>query len=325
MKTRRIGPLEVSAIGLGCMGMSIAYGARDEPGAIATVHHALDRGVTFIDTADVYGGGHNEELLSRALKGRRDQATLATKFGNTRTPEGKQVICGTPDYVAQACDASLARLKTDVIDLYYLHRVDATVPIEETVGAMAQLVQAGKVRHIGLSEAGAQTIRRAHATHPITALQSEYSLWSRDVEGDILDTCRDLGIGFVAYSPLGRGYLTGDIPTLDALIEGDRRRDHPRFTAENMARNAALLDAIRAVAEIRDVSLAQVAIAWLLARGEDVVPIPGTKKIKWLDANIAAMDVQLTAEDLAALNSAFSPGVAAGDRYPPGAMKHLSI
>lgn len=325
MKMRKIGSLEVSAIGLGCMGMSIAYGERDEPGSIATVRHALDRGVTFIDTADMYGQGHNEELLARALEGRRDEATLATKFGNIRLPDGKGTVCGRPDYVIEACEKSLARLNTDVIDLYYQHRVDPDVPIEETVGAMATLVQQGKVKHLGLSEAGPDTIRRAHATHPITALQSEYSLWSRDVEDGILSTCRELGIGFVAYAPLGRGFLSGEIPDLGSLTEQDRRRDHPRYAAGNMARNASLLEAIRSVAERNGASMAQVAIAWVLSRGEDVVPIPGTKKIKWLDANIAALDVPLGDADLAGLEATFRPGVAAGDRYPPGGMKRVGI
>lgn len=325
MKTRRIGSLKVSAIGLGCMGMSIAYGERDEPGSIKTVHHALDRGVTFIDTADMYGQGHNEELLARALEGRRHEATLATKFGNLKLPDGKATVCGRPDYVIAACEKSLARLKTDVIDLYYQHRVDPDVPIEDTVGAMASLVEQGKVRYLGLSEAGPDTIRRAHAIHPITALQSEYSLWSRDVEGDILDTCRALGIGFVGYAPLGRGFLSGEIPDLGSLIETDRRRDHPRYAAENMASNSVLLEAIRAIAEHHDASMAQVAIAWVLSRGDDVVPIPGTKKIKWLDDNIAAVDLVLSDADLGQLDAVFRPGIAAGDRYPPGGMKRVGI
>ena len=325
MKKRTIGGLEVSAIGLGCMGMSVAYGERDEPGSIATVHHALDRGVTFIDTADVYGRGHNEELLSEALKERRDEAVLATKFGNLQLPDGRRDVCGRPDYVIEACEKSLKRLKTDVIDLYYQHRVDPKVPIEDTIGAMAELIEQGKIRHIGLSEAGPETIRRAHATHPITALQSEYSLWSREVEEEILPTCRDLGIGFVAYSPLGRGFLSGTIPSRDSLIENDRRRDHPRFSEENIAENQRLVTALTAVAGEIDASPAQVAIAWLLARGPDIVPIPGTKKIRWLDENIAACDISLSEAQMAALEAAFTPGVTAGERYPPGAMKQLGL
>ena len=325
MKMRTIGSLEVSAIGLGCMGMSIAYGERDETGSIATVRHALDRGLTFIDTADMYGAGHNEELLGEALKGRRNEATLATKFGNIRTPDGKSDVCGRPDYVIEACEKSLARLKTDVIDLYYVHRIDPTVRIEDTVGAMARLVEQGKVRHIGLSEASTETIRRAHATHPVTALQTEYSLWTRDVEDEILPTCRELGIGFVAYSPLGRGFLSGVIPSREALIENDRRRDHPRFAEENIAKNSRLVETLRSVAEGAGASPAQIAITWLLARGPDVVPIPGTKKVKWLDENIAAADLALSSEQMAILESAFAPGVTAGDRYPPGGMKRVGI
>ncbi|HSM39984.1 MAG TPA: aldo/keto reductase [Afifellaceae bacterium] len=325
MKKRTIGGLEVSAIGLGCMGMSIAYGEQDEPGSIATIHHALDCGLTFIDTADMYGGGHNEELVGEALKDRRGEAILATKFGNLRLPDGSADVCGRPDYVIEACEKSLKRLNTDVIDLYYQHRVDTNVPIEDTVGAMAQLVEQGKVRHLGLSEAGPDTIRRAHATHPITALQSEYSLWSRDIEDEILPTCRELGIGFVAYSPLGRGFLSGTIPSRESLIEKDRRRDHPRFSEENIAQNTRLVEALTAVAGDVGASPAQVAIAWLLSRGPDIVPIPGTKKTKWLDENIAACDLSLSDAQLAALEAAFPPGVTAGDRYPPGGMKRVGI
>jgi len=307
------------------MGMSIAYGERDEPGSIATIHHALDRGLTFIDTADMYGGGHNEELVGEALKDRRGEAILATKFGNLRLPDGSADVCGRPDYVIEACEKSLKRLNMDVIDLYYQHRVDTNVPIEDTVGAMAQLVEQGKVRHLGLSEAGPDTIRRAHATHPITALQSEYSLWSRDIEDAILPTCRELGIGFVAYSPLGRGFLSGTIPSRESLIEKDRRRDHPRFSEENIAQNTRLVEALTAVAGDVGASPAQVAIAWLLSRGPDIVPIPGTKKTKWLDENIAACELSLGDAQLAALEAAFPPGVTAGDRYPPGGMKRVGI
>ena len=325
MKTRPLGALQVSAIGLGCMGMSIAYGERDEKGSIETIHHALDSGVNFIDTADMYGQGHNEELVGRAIEDRRDEVILATKFGNIRTPEGKGDVNGHPDYVPQACDASLKRLNTDVIDLYFLHRVDPKVPIEDTVGAMAKLVEAGKVRHIGLSEAGPQTIRRAQAVHPITALQTEYSLWTRDVEAEILPACRELGIGFVAYSPLGRGFLSGTIPTPDALVANDRRRDHPRYSPENMAANARLVAVLDEVAAEIDAAPAQVAIAWLLSRGEDIVPIPGTKKVKWLDQNIEAVQLELGDAQLGRLEEAFPAGVTSGDRYPPGGMKRVGI
>jgi aryl-alcohol dehydrogenase-like predicted oxidoreductase len=323
MKFRKIGSLEVSEIGLGCMGMSIAYGDRDEAASIATIHHALDRGVNFIDTADVYGNGHNEELLSRALDGHWHKTIIATKFGQRRFSDGTSDVCGTPEYVIKACDASLSRLKTDIIDLYYLHRVDKEVPIEETVGAMASLIKSGKVRHIGLSEASSQTILRAHATYPITAIQSEYSLWSREVESSVLNTCRDLGIGFVAYSPLGRGFLTGKIKALKALIPNDSRRAHPRFSEESISKNLILLETIHQVAEQHNVSPAQVAIAWVQSSGEDIVSIPGTKKIKWLEENISATELELSVEDISKLNTSFYPGVTKGDRYPAGAMKHL--
>ena len=325
MKRRKIGMLEVSAIGLGCMGMSVAYGKRDEPGSIATIRHALDRGVDFFDTSDAYGKGHNEELVGRALEGRRAEAILATKFGNIRTPEGKGAARGDPAYVIEACEKSLARLNTDLIDLYYVHRIDTSVPIEDTVGAMKQLVDDGKVRHIGLSEAGPDTIRRAHAVHPLSAVQTEYSLWTRDVETDVLPTCRALGIGFVAYSPLGRGFLSGTIPTRDALGEGDRRRDHPRYQAENIQKNTRLVVTLRKVAEGLGATPAQIAIAWLLSRGEDIVPIPGTKKTSWLDENIAATDLVLTNAVLGRLEEVFVPGVTAGERYPPGGMKRVGL
>jgi len=323
MKTRKLGSLEVPAIGLGCMGMSVAYGERDEPGAIETIHRALDLGVSFIDTADAYGRGHNEELVGRALKSRRDDAILATKFGNVTTPEGKKEIRGAPDYVIEACERSLARLGTDVIDLYYVHRIDPDVPIEDTVGAMKRLVEQGKIRHVGLSEAAPETIRRAHAVHPVTALQTEYSLWTRDAEAEVLPTCRELGIGFVAYSPLGRGFLSGTIPSRDSLIETDRRRAHPRYSEENIAKNTPLVEALRPVAEDAGATPAQVAIAWLLSRGDDIVPIPGTKKVRWLEENLAATDLVLPEALLARLEQVFRPGVTAGDRYPPGAMKQL--
>jgi aryl-alcohol dehydrogenase-like predicted oxidoreductase len=325
MQKRKIGPLEVSAIGLGCMGMTPIYGTPDPDECIATVHRAIELGITLIDTADMYGGGKNEELVGRALQGRRDKVVLATKFGNVRTPDGRPDVDGRPEYVPQACDASLKRLGVDVIDLYYQHRVDPKVPIEDTVGAMARLVEAGKVRHLGLSEAGAATVRRAHAVHPIAALQTEYSLWSRDVEPEILPTCRELGIGFVPYSPLGRGFLSGTITSLDALSENDRRRDHPRFHAENLARNVGLLDVLREIAKAHDCKPAQVALAWLLAQGDDIVPIPGTKRRTYLEENAAAVGIRLTDAERAHLAEAFPPGVTAGTRYPAGQMNRIGI
>jgi aryl-alcohol dehydrogenase-like predicted oxidoreductase len=325
MHMRQIGPLRVSAIGLGCMGMTPTYGEPDEQECIATVHRAIELGVTLIDTADVYGDGKNETLVGRALQGRRDQVVLASKFGNVRYPDGRRDVNGRPDYVPQACDASLKRLGVDVIDLYYLHRVDANVPIEDTVGAMGRLVEAGKVRHLGLSEAGAATLRRAHAVHPIAALQSEYSLWSRDVEAEILPACRELGIGFVAYSPLGRGFLSGTITSLAALSEKDRRREHPRFAAENLERNVGLLGPLREIAQARRCTPAQIALAWLLAKDEDIVPIPGTKRRRYLEENAATLDVRLDAADLEALDTAFPTGAAAGDRYPAGQMRRIGI
>jgi aryl-alcohol dehydrogenase-like predicted oxidoreductase len=325
MQKRQIGPLEVSAIGLGCMGMTPIYGTPDPDECIATVHRAIELGITLIDTADMYGGGKNEELVGRALQGRRDKVVLATKFGNVRTPDGRPDVNGRPEYVPQACDASLKRLGVDVIDLYYQHRVDPNVPIEDTVGAMARLVEAGKVRHLGLSEAGAATIRRAHAVHPIAAVQTEYSLWSRDVEPEILPACRDLGIGFVPYSPLGRGFLSGTITSLDALSENDRRRDHPRFHEENLARNVGLLDALREVAKAHDCTPAQVALAWLLGQGDDIVPIPGTKRRSYLEENAAAVAIGLSEAERADLAEAFPPGVTAGTRYPAGQMNRIGI
>jgi aryl-alcohol dehydrogenase-like predicted oxidoreductase len=325
MQTRQIGPLRVSAIGLGCMGMTPIYGEPDPDECIATVHRAIELGVTFIDTADAYGNGKNEELVGRALAGRRDQVVLATKFGNIRHPDGRRDVNGRPDYVPQACDASLKRLDVEAIDLYYLHRVDPDVPIEDTVGAMARLVEQGKVRYIGLSEAGAGTLRRAHAVHQIAALQTEYSLWCREVEAEILPACRELGIGFVAYSPLGRGFLSGTITSLDALAENDRRRDHPRFHADNLERNVGLLGALEELAEARDCTPAQIAIAWLLAQGDDIVPIPGTKRRKYLEENAAALEIRLTEAERARLAEAFPPGVTAGDRYPAGQMKRVGI
>jgi len=315
MQTRHLGPLTVSAIGLGCMGMSEFYGAGDDAESIATVQRALDLGCIFLDTADMYGPFTNERLVGKAIAGRRDEVVLATKFGNERREDGSWVgINGRPEYVAAACDASLARLGVDHIDLYYQHRVDLDVPIEETVGAMAALVQAGKVTHLGLSEAGAQTVRRASAVHPIAALQTEYSLFTRDVEADILPTLRELGIGLVAYSPLGRGLLTGAFKTSADLPEGDARAGRfPRFAGQNFDRNVALAASVGELAAVKGCTAGQVALAWVLAQGQDIVPIPGTKRRAYLEQNLAAADVELTANDLAWLDA--NIGEAAGDRY----------
>ncbi len=327
MRQRELGKekLKVSAIGLGCMGMSIAYGERDDNESIATLRYALDQGMNFIDSSDAYGKGHNEELLGKALKGYRDKALIATKFGNIRLPDGKGDVDGRPEYVQQACEASMKRLGVDVIDVYYQHRVDAKVPIEDTVGAMVRLIEQGKVRYLGLSEAGPETIRRANAVHPIVALQTEYSLWTRDSETELLPTCRELGISYVAYSPMGRGFLTGTITGLDDLIEGDRRRDHPRFKAENIKKNINLLEPLRDMASDKGCTPAQLAIAWVLAKGDDIVPIPGTKRKKFIDENIAALNVEVTEEDAKTLERTFTPGVTAGLRYPEGQMKRLGI
>ena len=328
METRKLGSqgLTVSALGLGCMGMSDFYGPSDEAESIATLHRAIDLGVTFLDTADMYGPFKNEELLGRALRGRRDRVVLATKFGNRRAADGSFLgICGTPAYVREACDASLKRLGVETIDLYYPHRVDPTVPIEETVGAMAELVKAGKVRYLGLSEAGAKTIRRAHAVHPISALQTEYSLWTRDPEPEILPTVRALGIGFVAYSPLGRGFLSGRIRSADELAAGDWRRMNPRFQGDNLRANLALVDRVEALAREKGITAAQLALAWVLSRGADVVPIPGTRHRARLEENAAAAGVALTPADLARLDAAAPPGAAAGARYPEAGMKSVGI
>jgi aryl-alcohol dehydrogenase-like predicted oxidoreductase len=319
LATRTLGSgdaaLTVSVLGLGCMGMSEFYGRSDESEAVATLHRALDLGVTFLDTADMYGPFTNERLVGRAIAGRRDSVVLATKFGNERREDGSFVgINGSPAYVRSACDASLQRLGVDHLDLYYQHRVDKTVPIEETVGAMADLVRAGKVRHLGLSEAAPDTIRRAHGVHPITALQTEYSLWTRDVEPHILPTLRELGIGLVAYSPLGRGFLTGAITSVDDLPENDFRRRNPRFAEEALAANLAIVDAVREIAEAKGVTPGQVALAWVLAQGEDVVPIPGTKRVRYLEENVAAAAVALTPAERQQLDSALPAPV--GDRYP---------
>ncbi len=309
--------LEVSAQGLGCMGMSEFYGSGDEQESIAVIHAALDAGVNFLDTADMYGPFTNERLVGRAIAARRDEVVLATKFGNERREDGTRVgVNGHPDYVRRACDASLARLGVEHIDLYYQHRVDPSVPVEETWGALAELVAAGKVRHLGISEAAPATIRRAHQVHPVTAVQTEWSLWSRDVEDNgVLTTVRELGIGFVAYSPLGRGFLSGTIRSVEDLDEKDFRRHSPRFQGENFAKNLELLERVRQIAAEKDVTPSQLALAWVLAQGEDVVPIPGTKHRHYLDENISALDVQLSDDELAELDAAVPVGSSAGDRY----------
>jgi len=310
--------LQVSTIGLGCMGMSEFYGSADESEAVRTIHRALDLGVTLLDTADMYGPFTNEKLVGGAIAGRRDEVVLATKFGNVRDPEDptRRWIDGSPEYVRQACDASLQRLGVDHIDLYYQHRVDQSVPIEETVGAMAEMVAAGKVRRLGLSEASAGTIRRANAVHPITALQTEYSLWTRHIEGEILPTIRDLGIGLVPYSPLGRGFLTGTITSPDTLAPDDFRRQNPRFVGDALAANLALVDRVRALADRRGVTPGQLALAWVLAQGQDVVPIPGTKRVSYLEENVAAATLTLTDNDLAELEKAIPVEAVVGERYP---------
>ena len=318
---------QVAAVGLGCMGMSISYGEPNDDESITTIHRAVDLGCNLIVTSDAYGSGVNEELIARAIKGRRDKVLLATKFGNLALGGGNTsgLTGGHPDYVVQACDKSLKRLGVELIDIYGLHRVDPTVPIEDTVGAMKKLVEQGKVRHLALSEAGPQTIRRAHKVHPIVAVETEYSLWSRDVEQDVLPACRELGIGFMAYAPLGRGFLTATMKTLDALLPKDRRRDHPRFNPDNIKHNAQLLAPIEKIAANRQCTPAQVALAWVLAQGDDIVPIPGTKRRQYLEQNVAALDVKLSKEDMAVLAHAFPPGVTAGTRYPEKQMKALGI
>ncbi|WP_114948847.1 aldo/keto reductase [Microvirga calopogonii] len=326
MQQRQLGSLQVSALGLGCMGMSEFYGSGDEAESVATIHRAIELGVTFLDTADMYGVGRNEELVGRAIADRRDRVVLATKFGNLRGPNGERLgISGKPDYVRQACEASLRRLNVDVIDLYYQHRVDPETPIEDTVGAMADLVREGKVRYLGLSEAGPQTIRRAHAVHPITALQTEYSLWSRDPEDEILPTVRELGIGFVPYSPLGRGFLTGQIKSVDDLAADDFRRNSPRFQGENFQKNLELVREIEAMAREKGCAPSQLALAWVLAQGDDIVPIPGTKRRRYLEENAGALDVTLTRDDLARINRIIPPGAAAGTRYPVPGMKMVGL
>ncbi|MDA8125509.1 MAG: aldo/keto reductase [Deltaproteobacteria bacterium] len=329
MQLRKLGtngPL-VSAQGLGCMGMSISYGEPDDAESIATIHRALDLGVNLIVTSDAYGAGVNEELVGRALKGKRSSALIATKFGNLRlagvnTPG---LTGGHPDYVPRACNASLRRLGVDVIDIYGLHRVDPTVPIEDTVGAMKRLVEQGKVRYLALSEAGPRTIRRAHQVHPIVALETEYSLWSRDAEKSVLPACRELGIGYMAYAPLGRGFLTATIKSLDTLLPKDRRHDHPRFNPDNFRRNLELLDPIEKIATRRKCTPAQVALAWLHAQGSDIVPIPGTKRRSYLEQNVATLDITLSDEEIDTLGNAFPLGVTAGNRYPEPQLKTVGI
>ena len=332
MQKRRLGRNgpEVPALGLGCMGMSISYGEPDDPESIATMHRAFELGCNLLVTSDAYGSGINESLIAQAIKGRREQVLIATKFGNLGLAargggDAPALSGGHPDYVPQACEASLKRLGVEVIDIYGLHRVDPAVPIEDTVGAMKRLVEQGKVRYLALSEAGEQTIRRAQAVHPIVAVETEYSLWSRDVEDRILPTCRELGIGYMAYAPLGRGYLTATIKSVDALIAKDRRREHPRFSPENINKNNELLYILEVIASAHKATAAQVALAWLLAQGPDIVPIPGTKRRRYLEENLAAVDLQLSASERVQLSAAFPPGVTAGTRYPEKQLKALGI
>jgi aryl-alcohol dehydrogenase-like predicted oxidoreductase len=318
MQQRHIGDLAVSALGLGCMGMSEFYGTADEAEAVATIHRALDLGVTFLDTADMYGPFTNEQLVGRAIKDRRDEVVLATKFGNERNPDGSRIgVNGRPDYVHAAADASLQRLGVDVIDLYYQHRVDQNTPIEETWGALHELVEAGKVRYVGISEAAPDTIRRANAVHPVTAVQTELSLWTRDPEENgVLAAVREVGAGFVAYSPIGRGFLSGQIRSIDDLEPDDFRRHNPRFQGDNFVKNLELVDRVREIADEKGVTASQLALAWVLAQGDDVVPIPGTKRVRYLEENAAAADLTLTDDDLKRLDEAAPVGATAGDRYP---------
>lgn len=325
MKARKLGAsgLAVSTIGLGMGSTTTDFGDRDDEVNIATIRHAIDLGVTLLDTADRYWDGRHERLVGQAIKGRRNEVVLCSKFGNIDRPDGSKAFNGRPEYVPQACDGSLKRLGVDVIDLYYLHRVDPSVPIEDTIGAMADLVCRGKVRHLGISEVGVATLRRAHRTYPLTALQTEYSLWARDVEPEILPTCRELGIGFVAYSPLGRGLLAGRVQTYDDLAAHDVRRTLPRFQPGNLERNLELLKPVEEIAKAHGVTTAQVALAWLLAQGTDIVPIPGTKQEKYVDQNVAAVDLELSPAELTLLAETFKPGARAGDRYDP--QKYTSV
>jgi aryl-alcohol dehydrogenase-like predicted oxidoreductase len=327
MQYRRLGKssLVVSALGLGCMGMSQSYGTPDDAESVATLNHAIDMGITMLDTADMYGGGANEELLAPVLAKRRNEVILATKFGNMRQADGRFLgVNGKPEYVQEACEASLKRLKISTIDLFYLHRVDTSTPIEDTIGAMARLIEQGKVRYLGISEAGAKTIRRAHATYPLTALQSEYSLWTRDPEGEILSTCRELGIGLVPYSPLGRGFLTGQVKSAD-FGPKDFRRISPRFQGENFQKNLELVQGIEKIAAEKGCTPAQLALAWVLAQGPDIVPIPGTKRRTYLDQNLGALDVTLTPADLKTLDGIAPRGSAIGARYPEEYMSRLGV
>jgi aryl-alcohol dehydrogenase-like predicted oxidoreductase len=326
MKRRRLGRLDVGAVGLGCMSMTPIYGEPSEPEAIATIHRAIELGVDLIDTSDAYGSnGSNESLVGRAIKGRRDKVVLATKFGNIRLPDGSPGANGRPEYVAQCCEASLKRLGVDAIDLYYIHRVDPTVPIEDTVGALARLVRQGKVRHLGISEAAPATLRRAHAAHPMAALQTEYSLWTRDAEDELLGVCRELGIGYVAYSPLGRGFLTATVTDVETLGPNDRRRAMPRFQGDNIRRNLALLATLKELAAKEHCTPAQLALAWVLSKRAFIVALPGTKQRRWLEENAAAASLAPAPETLAALDRAFPRNAAAGDRYPEAMMKRIGI